>query len=114
MFRHQGENRTLQHNIRIASVLSIVAGIVNVTGFLAYNQLTTNVTGHFALFINDVANLKFWRGTVYFLYIFSFLFGSFFPWNIDPWYQAKLRRSPCLGMCFFFLLKYCPPASGEA
>ncbi len=58
-------------------VLSFVAGIVNVTGFLSFNQLTTNVTGHFALFINDVAELKFWKGTVYFLYIFSFLFGSF-------------------------------------
>ena len=44
---------------------------------MAFKQLTTNVTGHFALFINDVTDLKFWRGTIYFLYIFSFLFGSF-------------------------------------
>src|SRR5690606_4596385 len=77
MFRHQGKSRTLKHNLRIATVLSVVAGIVNVTGFLAIQQLTTNVTGHFALFINDVAELELWRGTVYFLYIFSFLFGSF-------------------------------------
>jgi len=78
MFRHQGKSRTITHNLRIATVLSFVAGIVNVTGFLSFKQLTTNVTGHFALFINDVANLEFWKGTVYFLYIFSFLFGSFF------------------------------------
>ncbi|SIQ73334.1 YoaK family protein [Maribacter ulvicola] len=78
MFRHQGKSRKLKHNLQIATILSFVAGIVNVTGFLAYNQLTTNVTGHFALFMNDVANLDFWKGTVYFLYIFSFLFGSFF------------------------------------
>ncbi|WP_368389740.1 YoaK family protein [Maribacter sp. 1_MG-2023] len=45
---------------------------------MGYNQLTTNVTGHFALFMNDVANLEFWKGTIYLLYIFSFLFGSFF------------------------------------
>ncbi len=77
MFRHQGKSRTLKHNLRIATVLSFVAGIVNVTGFLAFHQLTTNVTGHFALFISDVANFEFWKGTVYFLYIFSFLFGSF-------------------------------------
>lgn len=77
MFRHQGKSRTLKHNLRIATVLSFVAGIVNVTGFLAIQQLTTNVTGHFALFINDVAELELWKGTVYFLYIFSFLFGSF-------------------------------------
>jgi uncharacterized membrane protein YoaK (UPF0700 family) len=78
MFRHQGKSRTLKHNLRIATILSFVAGIVNVTGFLAFNQLTTNVTGHFALFIGDVANLEFWKGTIYFLYILSFLFGSFF------------------------------------
>lgn len=77
MFRHQGKSRTLKHNLRIATILSFVAGIVNVTGFLAFNQLTTNVTGHFALFISDVANFEVWKGTIYFLYIFSFLFGSF-------------------------------------
>lgn len=77
MFRHQGKSRTQKHNLQIATVLSFVAGIVNVTGFLALQQLTTNVTGHFALFINDVSNFEFWRGTVYFLYILAFLLGSF-------------------------------------
>ena len=77
MFRHQGKSRTLKHNLRIATVLSFVAGTVNITGFLYSKQLTTNVTGHFALFINDVAHFEFWKGTIYFLYIFSFLFGSF-------------------------------------
>ncbi len=77
MFRHQGKSRTLAHNLRIATILSFVAGIVNVTGFLAFSQLTTNVTGHFALFIKDVAELDFWKGTIYFFYIFSFLLGSF-------------------------------------
>lgn len=77
MFKHQGKRRTLQHNLRIAIILSFVAGIVNVSGILAFNELTTNVTGHFALFIRDVADFQFWKGTIYFLYIFSFLFGSF-------------------------------------
>lgn len=77
MYRHQGKGRTLKHNLHIATVLSFVAGIVNVTGFLAFSQLTTNVTGHFDFFIGDVANFEFWKGTIYLLYIFSFLFGSF-------------------------------------
>lgn len=77
MFRHQGKSRTLKHNLRIATILSFVAGMVNVSGYLAFNQLTTNVTGHFALFISDVSKFEFWKGTIYFLYIFSFLFGSF-------------------------------------
>lgn len=77
MFKHQGESRTAQHNLHLAMILSFVAGIVNVSGILAFSELTTNVTGHFALFIRDVADFKFWKGTIYFLYIFSFLFGSF-------------------------------------
>lgn len=77
MFRHQGKARTFKHNLQIAIILSFVAGIVNVTGFLAIQQLTTNVTGHFALFIFDFENFEFWKGTIYLLYIFAFLFGSF-------------------------------------
>lgn len=77
MFRHQGKSRTLKHNLQIATVLSFVAGIVNVTGFLAIQQLTTNVTGHFAQFMYDVEKFEFWKGTIYLVYIFSFLFGSF-------------------------------------
>ena len=77
MFRHQGKSRTFKHNLRIATVLSFVAGIVNVAGFLAFQQLTTNVTGHFAVFISDVAGFKIWNGAIFFSYIFSFFFGSF-------------------------------------
>lgn len=90
MFRHQGKHRTLIHNLRLATVLSFVAGMVNVTGFLAFKQLTTNVTGHFALFMNDVADLDFWKGTIYFLYLFSFLFGSFLSsFLIDKYRENK-------------------------
>lgn len=77
MYRHLGKNRTIKHNIKIAVILSFVAGIVNVVGFLSIHQLTTNVTGHFALFINDVANFKFWEGIVFLVYIFFFMLGSF-------------------------------------
>lgn len=77
MFRHKGKTRTLKHNLRIASLLSFVAGIVNVGGFLAIQRLTTNVTGHFAFFVDEIFKLNFWQGFVYFLYIFFFFLGSF-------------------------------------
>lgn len=91
MFRHQGRKRTLKHNLRIATILSFVAGIVNVAGFLAFNELTTNVTGHFALFIRDVADFQLWKGTIYFLYIFSFLFGSFFSSFLIEMYKENKK-----------------------
>lgn len=77
MFRHKGKTRTLKHNLRLASLLSFVAGIVNVAGFLSVQRLTTNVTGHFAFFVDEVFKLDFWRGFIYFLYIFFFFLGSF-------------------------------------
>ena len=63
--------------MRIASLLSFVAGIVNIAGFLAIQRLTTNVTGHFAYLIDEVFKLDAWNGLVYFLYIFFFFLGSF-------------------------------------
>lgn len=77
MFRHKGKGRTLKHNLRIASVLSFVAGIVNVAGFLSVQRLTTNVTGHFAFFVDEVFQLNFWKGFIYFMYILFFFLGSF-------------------------------------
>lgn len=77
MFRHQGKFRTHKHNLRIAVLLSLVAGIVNVSGFLAIGRLTTNVTGHFAFFIDDVSRQAFFHGLIYLVYILSFLAGAF-------------------------------------
>ncbi|MDO6674594.1 YoaK family protein [Tenacibaculum sp. 1_MG-2023] len=107
MFRHQGKSRTLKHNLKIATILSFVAGIVNVTGFLAFKQLTTNVTGHFALFIRDVADFEVWKGTVYFLYLFSFLFGSFLSSFLIEKFKENKKLNvfviPTIIECFIFL-----------
>lgn len=77
MFRHIGKGRTLVHNLQLASLLSLVAGIVNVTGIFALQTLTTNVTGHFAYFADEVAQNHFGQALVFLLYILSFLFGAF-------------------------------------
>ena len=55
MLRHYGSKRTYTHNIRIAILLSSVAGFVNAAGFLGFSALTTNVTGHAALFAEQIA-----------------------------------------------------------
>ena len=77
MFRHQGKTRTLSHNLRIASLLSFVAGIVNVAGFLSVHRLTTNVTGHFAFFVEEALGLRLEAAFIFLVYIFAFFFGSF-------------------------------------
>lgn len=77
MFKHQGKKRTAKHNLKIATLLSFIAGMVNVTGFLSIHKLTTNVTGHFAFFIDGISRWELWQGSIYLLYILSFLLGSF-------------------------------------
>ncbi len=93
MFTHQGKSRTLAHNLRIASLLSFVAGIVNVAGFLAVAKLTTNVTGHFAFFVDEIFKLNFWNGFVYFLYIFFFFLGSFVSSYLVELISQKTERN---------------------
>ncbi|WP_300567549.1 YoaK family protein [Flavobacterium sp.] len=93
MFTHQGKTRTLAHNLRIASLLSFVAGIVNVAGFLAVQKLTTNVTGHFAFFVDEILQLHFWKGFVYFLYIFFFFLGSFVSSYLVELISQKTERN---------------------
>lgn len=108
MFHHQGKNRSNKENLQIAVVLSFVAGMVNVAGFLEFGKLTTNVTGHFAFFIYDMSITKFWEGTIYFLYIFSFLAGSFVSgWLIESAYHHKrlhIYLRPTLLECSLLLL----------
>lgn len=77
MFRHQGKTRTVSHNKKIASLLSFVAGLVNIAGFISVQRLTTNVTGHFAYFIDEVFQLHWAESIIYFFYILFFFLGSF-------------------------------------
>ncbi len=78
MFRHKGKARKFRQNLGIASLLSFVAGVVNVVGFLAVQRLTTNVTGHFAFLVEEAAHTNFHQAIYYFLYIFSFFIGALF------------------------------------
>ena len=77
MLRHLGAKRTAQHNIRLASLLGMAAGFVNAAGFLAFSTLTTNVTGHAALFAEKIANQDWGNARVVALWMFLFLSGAF-------------------------------------
>lgn len=77
MFRHQGKNRTFKHNLRLASNLSLIAGIVNSVGVLSIGTLTTNVTGHFAYFSEEFITGKYTKAIPFLLYILFFFLGAF-------------------------------------
>jgi uncharacterized membrane protein YoaK (UPF0700 family) len=75
MFRH-GKPRTFIHDLRLASMLSLAAGVVNIVGVLSVNTLTTNVTGHFAFFAEAFVNQNYSTAWIYILYVLSFLAGA--------------------------------------
>ncbi len=76
MFR-QGKPRAFIHNLRLASMLSFVAGVVNISGVLSVHTLTTNVTGHFAFFSEHFVQGHYQTALDYISYIVAFLLGAF-------------------------------------
>lgn len=97
MFRHKGKNRTFAHDLRLATLLSFVAGLVNVTGLLALKTLTTNVTGHFAYFAEEIMKHDYTTAYTFLVFTLFFLFGSF----ISSFLQELISiRNPDLSHIF--------------
>lgn len=92
MFRHPIGKESLFTNLAIASILSTVAGMVNVVGFLSIQKLTTNVTGHFAFFIEAFDRFEFWEGIIYLYYILFFLLGAFCSNLLIEWLIRTTRK----------------------
>lgn len=93
MLRHLGVKRTPQHNLRLATLLGLTAGFVNAAGFLGFAVLTTNVTGHVALFAERVA-LQDWRtAQVVALWMILFLAGAFISSLIISFTNRNQRSS---------------------
>jgi uncharacterized membrane protein YoaK (UPF0700 family) len=90
MFRHD-QTRTFVHNLRLAALLSFVAGIVNVAGVLAIRTLTTNVTGHFAYFAEELVRDEYQMALTFLSYIFFFLSGAFICGVLV---EIVVRKSP--------------------
>ncbi|NDK56959.1 YoaK family protein [Pontibacter fetidus] len=77
MLRHVGHRRNFKHNIRLAAILCLTAGLVNVAGLLAFAVLTTNVTGHVAYFAESLAQGDLQLARIIGLWMFLFLLGAF-------------------------------------
>ncbi|ALL06256.1 hypothetical protein AQ505_12590 [Pedobacter sp. PACM 27299] len=76
MLRHFGTKRTYKHNLWVAVLLSFVAGFVNAAGFLGFFALTTNVTGHAALFAEQIASRDWNNAGTIAIWMLLFLIGA--------------------------------------
>ena len=77
MLRRSGSSRSYMHNIYLASTLSLVAGTVNITGWMGLEVLTTNVTGHFVFLSEELIHKNYQIAIGFFLLINAFLLGAF-------------------------------------
>ena len=77
----------------MAVFLSFVAGLVNICGVLALGVLTTNVTGHFAYFAEDVTKRNEFYGAWFLLYIIAFLSGAFVSGLLTEFSIYRQRRA---------------------
>ncbi|GGI26444.1 YoaK family protein [Pedobacter mendelii] len=77
MLRHFGVKRTYAHNLKVAVLLSLTAGFVNAAGFLGFSALTTNVTGHAALFAEGIARQDWAMARLIAMWMMLFLAGAF-------------------------------------
>lgn len=76
MFSSRGHFKHHQHHLQLATFLSFVAGLINVCSLLSIHRFTTNVTGHFALFVDELLKTDYFMALVFFLYVLAFFLGS--------------------------------------
>ncbi|QKJ33000.1 DUF1275 domain-containing protein [Mucilaginibacter mali] len=77
MLRHLGKRRSFRHNFKLAVLLSLTAGFINAAGFIAFGVLTTNVTGHAALFAEQAATLQWATAQMIALWMLLFLLDAY-------------------------------------
>lgn len=77
MFSKNTNFKHHRHHLQLAIFLSFVAGLVNVCSFLSLQKFTTNVTGHFALFVEEILKNDFKMALIFFCFVISFFLGSF-------------------------------------
>jgi len=112
MLRHLGTRRTYAHNFKLASLLSLTAGFVNAAGFLAFAVLTTNVTGHAALFAERIAMQDWKTARVVALWMFLFLAGAFISSLIVSWIGKNQRYSYVIPILIEIVILFCVATAG--
>jgi uncharacterized membrane protein YoaK (UPF0700 family) len=76
IFYRLTDNKLSRH-LPMAALLSLVAGVVNITSLLFANTLVSNITGHFSFFSEQASLHHYARAGMYLIYILCFLGGAF-------------------------------------
>lgn len=82
MLRRFSNSRTFQDNLRLGIFTALVAGMVNVASLVLFYSFTSNLTGHYAILAQEIADGKWFQMLVVFFWILLFFAGSFLSNNL--------------------------------
>lgn len=77
MLRRFQQNRTFKNNLQLGIFTAITAGMVNVASLVLFYSFTSNVTGHFAILAEEIANGNWFQIAVVLFWVGLFFSGSF-------------------------------------
>lgn len=66
------------HDLMLGSITAINAGLVNVCSVMAFFAFSTNITGHVAIFAEEISKGHWYQVSVVVGWMLAFLFGAFF------------------------------------
>lgn len=78
MLRKYSNTRSFADNLKLGVLTAFTAGMVNVASLILFFSFTSNITGHYAIFAEEVAKGNWFQVIIVFLWIFLFFAGSFF------------------------------------
>ncbi len=82
MLQKYSNSRSFSDNLKLGSLTAFTAGMVNVASLVLFFSFASNVTGHFAILAEEIANGRWFQVAVVLGWISCFFFGSFLSNNI--------------------------------
>ncbi len=77
MLRRYSNSRTFSDNLKLGVFTAIIAGMVNVASVILFYSFTSNLTGHFAVLAQEIADGKWFQMLIILFWILLFFGGSF-------------------------------------
>jgi len=77
MLRRYSNSRTFGDNLKLGIFTAIIAGMVNVASVVLFYSFTSNLTGHFAILAQEVADGNWFQMLIVVFWILLFFGGSF-------------------------------------
>ncbi|MFC4873943.1 YoaK family protein [Negadavirga shengliensis] len=77
MLKKNKERRSIKENLLLAATTASASGITNVASVIAFFAFTSNVTGHVAIFAEEVVKGHWHQVYIVLVWLLLFLFGAF-------------------------------------